>query len=135
LRQQVRVLPGAPFASLKGESGMITCCNRYRIDPAQVERFAEYGRRWVTLTNRHGGVHHGFFLGTKLANHPVLSHPGFGSEANADIAYAWYSFADEAAYHAFRASVKFDPDCAEAEELGRGGCILGYERSFLNRVI
>jgi hypothetical protein len=113
---------------------MLTCCNRYQIDPAQAERFAEYARRWVMLTNRHGGTHHGFFTGVELAEHPVLSYPGFGAEAGADIAYAWYSFPDEAAYHAFRASVKTDPDCAEAEALGRDGCILGYERSFLGKV-
>lgn len=111
---------------------MLTCCNRYRIDLAQREVFAEYARRWVELTNRHGGVHHGFFLATELETHPKLSFPGFGSEATPDIAYAWYSFDDESAYHAFRASVRDDPDCAPAEALGREtGCILGYERSFL----
>ena len=114
---------------------MLTCCNRYRIDPAQREAFAEYGRRWVELTNRHGGVHHGFFMASELQSHPQLSFPAFGSEAGSDVAFAWYSFADEAGYHAFRASVKDDPDYAPAEALAREtGCILGYERSFLNRV-
>ena len=36
---------------------MLTCCNRYRIDPAKREAFAEYARAWVALTNRHGGAH------------------------------------------------------------------------------
>lgn len=114
---------------------MLTCCNRYRIDLAQRDIFIEYARRWVELTNRHGGTHHGFFLAAELRDHPVLSYPQFGSEAGPDVAYAWYSFPDEAALHAFRAKVKMDPDCAEAEALGRkSGCILGYERSFLARI-
>lgn len=113
---------------------MLTLCNRYVIDLAQRETFVEYGRRWEALTNRYGGTHHGFFLVTELENHPVLSHPGFGSEASADVAYAWYSFPDEAALHYFRATVKSDPDCAAAEALGREtGCILSYERSFLRK--
>lgn len=114
---------------------MLTLCNRYRIDPAQRDIFAEYGRRWEALTNKHGGTHHGFFVSTELEQHPVLSYPGFGAEAGTEVAYAWYSFPDEAALHAFRAAVKDDPDCAAAEALGREtGCIHGYERSFLGRV-
>lgn len=114
---------------------MLTCCNRYRIDPVRREAFAEYARAWVTLTNRHGGTHHGFYLAAELADRPAQSYPGFASEAGPDVAYAWYSFADEGALHAFRAAVKLDPDCAPAEALGReSGCILEYERSFLERV-
>ena len=114
---------------------MLTCCNRYRIDPAKREAFAEYARAWVTLTNRHGGVHHGFYGAAELARRPGSSYPGMSAEAGPDIAYAWYSFADEASLHAFRAAVKLDPDCAAAEALGRtSGCILDYERSFLERL-
>lgn len=113
---------------------MLTLCNRYRIEPAKRDVFAEYARRWIALTEKHGGAHHGFFLATELEERPVLSYPEFGSEAGPEIAYAWYSFPDEAALHAFRAAVKRDPDCAAAEALGReSGCILGYERSFLRR--
>jgi hypothetical protein len=114
---------------------MLTCCNRYRIDPAQADTFADYARRWVELTNRHGGTHHGFFMSATLVDRLNLSYPGFGGEAGPDIAYAWYSFADETALHAFRAAVKTDPDCEAAEAIGREtGCILAYERSFLSRI-
>jgi hypothetical protein len=34
------------------------------------------------------------------------------------VAYAWYSFPDEKALHAFSAAVKLDPDYKEAEALG-----------------
>jgi hypothetical protein len=114
---------------------MLTCCNRYRIDTTRIEAFADYAKRWVVLTNRHGGTHHGFFTAAMLADRPALSYPGLGGEAGPDIAYAWYSFPDEAALHAFRAAVKRDPDCAAAEAIGReSGCILDYERSFLSRL-
>ena len=114
---------------------MPTCRNRYRIDPAKREAFAEYARRWVVLTNRHGGEHHGFFAAAELADRPAPSYPGLGREADADVAYAWYSFPDEAALQAFRAAVSSDPDRAPAEAIGReSGCILEYERSFLDRV-
>ena len=128
--------PGLRRPRQRGLSASIlTCCNRYRIDPARRAAFAEYARAWVTLTNRHGGVHHGFFVAAELANRPASSYPGMSAEAGPDIAYAWYSFADEAALHAFRAAVKLDPDCAPAEALGReSGCLLEYERSFLERV-
>lgn len=114
---------------------MLTCCNRYRIDPAKRAAFADYARAWVELTNRHGGTHHGFYMAATLADHPASSHPGMSAEAGPDIAYAWYSFPNEAALHTFRASVKRDPDCDPAEALGReSGCILEYERSFLELV-
>jgi len=114
---------------------MLTCCNRYRIDPAKRAAFAEYARAWVALTNRHGGAHHGFYAAAELAERPGSSYPGLSAEAGPDIAYAWYSFPDEAALHAFRAAVKRDPDCAPAEALGReSGAILEYERSFLERL-
>ena len=114
---------------------MLTCCNRYRIDPARREAFADYARAWVALTNRHGGTHHGFYAATELANCPASSYPGMSAEAGADVAYAWVCFSDEASLHAFRAAVKRDPDCAAAEALGReSGAILAYERSFLERV-
>jgi len=114
---------------------MLTCCNRYRIDPAKRAEFAEYAAAWVALTNRHGGTHHGFFVAAKLADRPASSYPGMSGEAGPDVAYAWYSFPDEAGLHAFRAAVKLDPDCGPAEALGReSGCILEYERSFLKRV-
>jgi hypothetical protein len=114
---------------------MLTCCNRYRIDAARAEAFAAYARAWVELTDRHGGTHHGFYIAAELADRPASSYPGMSGEAGADVAYAWYSFADEAGLHAFRANVKLDPDCGPAEALGReSGCILEYERSFLERV-
>ena len=42
---------------------MITCVVHYTIDPAKIEDFERFARRWIDLVNRHGGTHHGYFLG------------------------------------------------------------------------
>ena len=40
---------------------MITCVVDYVIDPNKVEAFERFARAWITLVNRHGGTHHGYF--------------------------------------------------------------------------
>jgi hypothetical protein len=44
---------------------MITCVVEYVIDPAQIEAFERFGRRWIELAGVHGGMHHGYFLPMK----------------------------------------------------------------------
>ena len=41
---------------------MITIHLRYVIDPYKLDEFEEYGRRWITLVNRFGGQHLGYFM-------------------------------------------------------------------------
>lgn len=41
---------------------MITCVVEYVIDPAKIEAFERFGRRWIELVDSHGGMHHGYFL-------------------------------------------------------------------------
>ncbi len=41
---------------------MVTIHLRYIIDPYKLVEFEEYGRRWITLVNRLGGDHHGYFM-------------------------------------------------------------------------
>lgn len=41
---------------------MITCVVEYVIDPAKIEAFERFGRRWIELVDAHGGMHHGYFL-------------------------------------------------------------------------
>ena len=36
---------------------MITCHIRYEIDPAEIEAFERFARRWIELVGRHGGTH------------------------------------------------------------------------------
>ncbi|MGW8887495.1 NIPSNAP family protein [Streptomyces sp. NPDC055749] len=96
---------------------MITIHLKYEIDPDRIEDFEEYGRRWVTLVNRFGGIHHGYFL---------------PSEGDSDIAYALFSFPGFAEYEKYRKDSVTDPECQAAFELARRTqCIRRYERRFL----
>ncbi|MFJ4620860.1 NIPSNAP family protein [Streptomyces sp. NPDC088812] len=96
---------------------MISVHLRYEIDPDRIEDFEEYGRRWVSLVNRLGGTHHGYFL---------------PSEGDSDIAYALFSFPSFAAYEQYRHASARDPECQEAVDLARRTkCIRRYERRFL----
>jgi NIPSNAP len=62
---------------------MITCHLRYTIDPYKRDEFEAYGRMWIPLVNRFGGIHHGYFLPHEGAN---------------NIAYALFSFPSLAEY-------------------------------------
>ncbi|GAA4834536.1 NIPSNAP family protein [Kitasatospora terrestris] len=96
---------------------MITVHLTYEIDPDRLDDFAEYGRRWITLVNRLGGTHHGYFL---------------PSEGDSDVAYALFSFESLAAYERYRTASFADEECLAAFELARTTkCIKRYERRFL----
>jgi NIPSNAP len=98
----------------------ITCLIRYQIDPFQKEAFAEYADRWGRIIPRCGGDLLGYFL----------PHEGTN-----DIAYGLISFDSLAAYEAYRARLKSDPEgkanfaFAEQRRL-----IVREERSFLEMV-
>lgn len=95
---------------------MITVHLRYEIDVDQLEAFTECARRWITLVNRHGGRHHGYFL---------------PSEGDSDEAFALFTFNSLAAYEQYRRDCASDPDCVAAYELAQSSrCIRRYERRF-----
>ncbi|MDJ0942759.1 MAG: NIPSNAP family protein [Kiloniellales bacterium] len=95
----------------------VTCCIRYRLDPFKREAFEAYARNWASIIPRCGGDLLGYFL----------PHEGTN-----DIALALISFESLAAYEAYRARLKADPEGAAnfrfAEE---ERFILREERSFL----
>ena len=95
----------------------VTCCIRYRLDPFKREAFEAYARNWGRIIPRCGGELLGYFL----------PHEGTN-----DIAMALISFESLAAYEAYRARLKADPEGAAnfrfAEE---ERFILREERSFL----
>ena len=78
---------------------MITVHLRYEIDADKLADFEEYGRRWIRLVNRLGGVHHGYFL---------------PSEGDSDEAFALFSFPSLADYEQYRLVAAEDPECIEA---------------------
>ena len=100
---------------------MITCHIRYEIDPAQIDAFEQFGRRWIELVNRSGGTHHGYFL---------------PAEGASDVAYALFSFDSLAAYERYREGFGRDPDFIAADRIREeSGCVRRYERSFLRPVL
>ena len=99
---------------------MITCHLRYVIDPAKLEEFEHYGRLWIPLVRKFGGIHHGYLLPSEGAN---------------NIALASFSFPSLAAYETYRIQSFEDTECQAAfRYAAETRCILSYERSFFRPV-
>ncbi|MEO9967395.1 MAG: NIPSNAP family protein [Reichenbachiella sp.] len=99
---------------------MITCFLKYTLDPTKVKAFENYGKMWIDLVNRFGGMHHGY----------LLPHEGASN-----IGYASFSFPSLADYEIYRDKITSNPDCIEAFEYAqRTHCILHYERSFMKPI-
>ena len=90
---------------------MITCFIRYQIDPFQRDAFAEYAQNWARIIPRCGGELIGYFL------------PHEGSN---DVGWGLIAFADLAAYEAYRARIRADPD-------GRANFAFAQARRFILR--
>lgn len=100
---------------------MITCYLRYVIDPNKAKEFEQYGKLWLPLVEKFGGVHHGYFLPSEGAN---------------NIALALFSFPSLAAYEDYRNRSLQDPDCQAAFAYAtETQCFLSYERSFFRPVL
>ena len=89
----------------------ITCFIRYQIDPFQREAFRAYAQAWLTIIPRCGGKLLGYFL----------PHEGTN-----DIAWGLISFESLAAYEAYRAKLRADPE-------GRANFALAQEKRFVLR--
>lgn len=99
---------------------MITCYLRYTIDPYKVKEFEQYGKLWIPLVNRLGGIHHGYFMPHEGAN---------------NIGYALFSFQSLTEYEKYREIIKTDPDCQAALAFAeKTRCIISFERSFVRPV-
>jgi len=98
----------------------LTCFIRYQIDPFQRAAFREYAQHWLRIIPRCGGRLLGYFL----------PHEGTN-----DIAWGLIAFDSLAAYEAYRAKLKTDPEgrrnFAFAQEKR---LILREERTFLENV-
>jgi len=98
----------------------ITCFIRYEIDPFQREAFRRYAVAWAQIIPRLGGHLVGYFL------------PHEGSN---NIAWALISFDSLAAYEAYRARLKADPEGAANFRFAQEKrFILSEERTFLEAV-
>jgi hypothetical protein len=109
------------MASTLGATTMITCHLRYVIDPSKIIEFEEYGRMWLKLIKKFGGVHHGYLL---------------PSEGASNIALASFSFTSLAEYEQYRIKSLGDPECHLAFKFAKETqCFLSYERTFFRPLV
>ena len=100
---------------------MITCVVEYLVDPKKIDAFERFARRWMELVDRHGGVHHGYFL---------------PAEGASDKALALFSFPSLAEYERYRGRFGVDPDFVAADRIREdSGCVLRYERTFMRPLL
>ncbi len=98
----------------------ITCFIRYRIDPFQREAFRRYAEVWGRVIPRCGGDLVGYFL---------------PHEGTSDVAWGLISFESLAAYEAYRARLKADPEGRENFAFAQEKrFILREERTFVEKV-
>nr|WP_210209353.1 NIPSNAP family protein [Ensifer adhaerens] len=110
----------------------VTCEIRYWLKPARLAEFEAYAQTWMTLIERHGGTHHGYFVPREKPEGVGASFPGVGEDGAGDIAVALFTFADEAAYLRYRSDVAADPDGMAANALyADDPPFVSYERVFL----
>lgn len=98
----------------------LTCFIRYQIDPLQREAFRQYAENWGRIIPRCGGELAGYFLPYEGTN---------------DIAWGLISFPSLAAYEAYRARLRIDPESRENFAAAQSKrFILREERTFLEAV-
>jgi len=98
----------------------VTVFIRYQIDPFRGEAFETYARRWSTIIPRCGGDLIGYWM----------PHEGTNN-----IAYGLISFESLAAYEAYRARLRTDPEAmANFATAVEQQLILAEERTFLRKV-
>jgi hypothetical protein len=93
------------------ENMTITCFIRYEIDPFQRDAFREYANNWRRIIPRCGGDLVGYFL----------PHEGTNN-----VAWGLIAFESLAAYEAYRATLKSDPE-------GRSNFAFAQERRLILR--
>jgi hypothetical protein len=90
------------------------------LDFSKLKDFELYGKLWIPLVKKFGGIHHGYLL---------------PSEGASNIALASFSFSSFAAYEDYRTRSLSDPECQAAFKYAdETRCILSYERSFFRPV-
>lgn len=118
---------------------MFTCFIRYKVDPHKLDEFKEYARTWITLIEKYGGTHHGYFLPAQDGDDvpdATFSFPGIGKEGPENIAVALFTFPDLETYETYRRDVAQDELCQKiTQRFEEAPCFLNYERSFLKPLI
>jgi hypothetical protein len=98
----------------------MTCVIRYQIDPFQRDAFKTYAENWGRIIPRCGGHLIGYFLPYEGTN---------------DVAWGLIAFHSLAAYEAYRARLKADPEARENFDMAQSKrLILSEERNFVEVV-
>jgi hypothetical protein len=98
----------------------ITCVIRYEIDPFQLDEFRKYAENWGRIIPRCGGHLVGYFLPYEGTN---------------NVAWCLIAFYSLAAYEAYRARLRSDPEAQENFVMARTKrIILREERNFVEVV-
>ena len=98
----------------------VTCVIRYEIDPFQKEEFRKYAENWGRIISRCGGQLVGYFLPYEGTN---------------NVAWGLIAFDSLAAYEAYKARLKSDPEAQENFAMAQNKrLILGEERNFVEGV-
>src|SRR5579862_9665766 len=98
----------------------VTVFIRYQIDPFKRDLFETYAKRWSAVIPSRGGDLQGYWM----------PHEGTNN-----IAFALISFESLAAYEAYRARLRSDPDAmANFRFAEEQRCIAAEERTFLRLV-
>jgi hypothetical protein len=135
-----RLLVGHARLEGIGRKGMansqpVTCQIRYTLDLAKLGAFETYARTWISLIERYGGTHHGYFIPRANPDKVGPSFPGLDYDGPTDVAVAMFTFPDEESYRTYRKEVATDAECITAAALVReSGCFTRYERLFLRPV-
>lgn len=110
----------ARAASDRSQRMTITCVIRYQIDPYQRDAFREYAENWGRIIPRCGGHLLGYFL---------------PHEGTSDVGWGLIAFESLAAYEAYKARLRADPDArANFAAVAKNRCILREERNFVEVV-
>lgn len=112
----------------------IVCEIRYQLDPERLPEFEDYARAWMTIIERHGGRHLGFFLPRGAPGSASFSFPGLGAAGDPNQAVALYSFPDDEAYQLYRAGVPRDLQAASVIERFSNPPFERYERLFMSSI-
>lgn len=117
---------------------MFTCFIKYIVDPKKIKEFEEYAHTWITLVEKYGGTHHGYFLPGDESDDlpdPTFSFSGLGKDGPKNVAVALFSFASLAKYEAYRKKVAEDEECKKiTARFEETKCFSSYERSFLKPI-
>jgi len=114
---------------------MVTCYVRYVINPDKIPEFEQYARLWISLIEKLGGRHHGYFLAEATPDPAPISFPGVGEEGPRNVAVALYSFPSIELYEGYREMARQEPDCQKARAIWEEShCFTSYERNFVRRI-